>query len=166
MRHLLGTLLVNGVLPSRQIKITHEVGETGLEKGRAWSPGWPGSHTRPGKARDSSGPVASDQQRVTTVSLPVARPEPGPPLQLPLLLKIFLFNHWLSGLTREAQGSHPLRTPLPRGPGSPGWADAARGPCVPGPGAQAGVTGLLGCGPAQAWPGRLGAWEQLGSNWC
>ncbi|KAJ1067433.1 hypothetical protein K5549_010551 [Capra hircus] len=24
-----------------------------------------------------------------------------------LLLKIFLFNHWLSGLIREAQGSHP-----------------------------------------------------------
>ncbi|XP_061008264.1 transmembrane protein 270 [Dama dama] len=83
-----------------------------------------------------------------------------------LLLKIFLFNHWLSGLTLEAQGSHPP----PKITG-----------CPMGRVLRAGLTllevpvclalrvprlvwaGLLGCahalGLAPKW---LGVWEQLG----
>ena len=88
------------------------------------------------------------------------------PLYNFLLLKITRFNRWLSGLTQEAQGSHP---------------SAKISACPVGRVLQAGLTlievpvwlvqraprlvwaGVLGCarasGPA---PKRLGAWEQLG----
>ncbi|KAM9056737.1 transmembrane protein 270 [Megaptera novaeangliae] len=88
------------------------------------------------------------------------------PLYNFLLLKITHFNCWLSGLTQEAQGSHP---------------PAKISACPVGRVLQAGLTlievpvwlvqrvprlvwaGVLGCaqasGPA---PKQLGAWEQLG----
>ncbi|XP_032462667.1 LOW QUALITY PROTEIN: transmembrane protein 270 [Phocoena sinus] len=84
-----------------------------------------------------------------------------------LPLKTTLFNHWLSGLTQEAQGSHP---------------PAKISACPVGRVLQAGLTlievpvwlvrlprlvwaGVLGCARASGLgpgPKRLGAWEQLG----
>ncbi|XP_059889120.1 transmembrane protein 270 [Delphinus delphis] len=83
-----------------------------------------------------------------------------------LPLKTTLFNHWLSGLTQEAQGSHP---------------PAKISACPVGRVLQAGLTlievpvwlvrraprlvwaGVLGCARASGLAlKRLGAWEQLG----
>ncbi|XP_057551580.1 transmembrane protein 270 [Hippopotamus amphibius kiboko] len=85
-----------------------------------------------------------------------------------LLLKITLFNHWLSGLTQEAQGSQPppkiSACPLGRVLRAgltlievPVWL-VLRAP-------RLAWAGMLGCARALGLaPKRLGAWEQLGPS--
>ena len=133
MKHLLKLPPEDGVLPSGQIKISLGVGDTEALRRGGPGPGWPGSPTRTRKSGTGGPPRQVSGNGWRRSPLPVAGPEPGPPLQFPTPQDLPL-QPLAVGADSGGAGVPPTLQDrrLPRGPGSPGRADAARGPRVPG----------------------------------